>query len=254
NNYDYNEETCICDYKPKTSPNTTCTNGLFNLTSPRVVFYVCSLIPCIFIPIGYFMIFHQIHLSGQQVKRTGTSLTQTTIAMRRSQTTKVILRLLFVSIICISPICIFNIVQIVTCFNNPLRGLSVFLYCVYWIQYCANSFIYALSNKNYWFAYKQFLAYICCSDIPVPASMVSPLRGNQNIHNRSNHQLSIQPQPRVKTISEHIHGPSLDSAEIPNPDTASLASVITSDSIITYDRNTFAEGTPSWPHGPAIII
>ncbi|CAL4080306.1 unnamed protein product, partial [Meganyctiphanes norvegica] len=66
NNYDYNEETCICDYKPKTSPNSTCTNGLLNLTSPRVVFYVCSLIPCIFIPIGYFMIFHQIHLSEQQ--------------------------------------------------------------------------------------------------------------------------------------------------------------------------------------------
>ncbi|CAL4077445.1 unnamed protein product, partial [Meganyctiphanes norvegica] len=111
-----------CDYKPKTFLISTCTNGLHNLPSHRVVFYVCSLIPCIFIPIGYFLILYQIHLSGQQVERTGTRQTQTTIALRKSQSTKVILRLLFVSIICISPICIFNIVQIVTCFNNPLRG------------------------------------------------------------------------------------------------------------------------------------
>ncbi|CAL4080308.1 unnamed protein product, partial [Meganyctiphanes norvegica] len=178
NNYDYNEDTYRCDYI------SICTEpgDLSNLASPRGIFFVYkSLIPVILIPIGYFLILYQIYFSGQRMKESGTAHTRACMAIRRSQSMKVICRILVVFIICIFPLRIFNIVQTVWCFKEPLRELSITFYCIYWIQYCANNFIYVLSNKKYRFAYKQFLAFVSCSDIPVPTQRVFPPKVGQGM-------------------------------------------------------------------------
>ncbi|CAL4126134.1 unnamed protein product [Meganyctiphanes norvegica] len=212
NNYGYNEKTFKCDYLKNSSynettfkfdysNNSTCTPGWSNLVSPRGDFFFFKfIIFIIFIVMGYFVILYQIYFSGGSNKHIS-------MAIRRFQSTKVIRRLLFVYIICILPMCIFNIIQTYRCFNPKYIELNIVLYCIYFIQYFANNFIYALGNKKYRYAYKQFYAFVCCSEMPVPMQRAFPLQDDQ--------------------------ASSICSTESPNPDTASLASDKTSTSSMT---------------------
>ncbi|MPC69320.1 hypothetical protein E2C01_063542 [Portunus trituberculatus] len=92
---------------------------------------------------------------------------QRMIAIRRSRTTGVIVRLLFVYLVCVIPICIFNLME------GPKPGAhkdaGIVVYCIYWLQYCINNFIYVVSNGRYRRAYFQFLCWITCRHVPVPA-------------------------------------------------------------------------------------
>ncbi len=56
-------------------------------------------------------------------------------------------------VICVGPITVWNVMD--TSERNPNIGLS--LYCIYWIQYTLNFFIYAFQSAQFRQAYKDFL-------------------------------------------------------------------------------------------------
>ena len=89
------------------------------------------------------------------------------IAIRRSRTTGVIVRLLFVYLVCVIPICVFNLCEA----PNPgvHKDAGIVVYCLYWLQYCINNFIYVVSNGRYRRAYLQFLCWITCRRVPYPS-------------------------------------------------------------------------------------
>lgn len=80
------------------------------------------------------------------------------IAVRRSRTTKVYLRLISLFLICVIPICIWNITQ-----KNQMAGILI--YCIYYQQYCLNCLIYFFALPNYQKACGQLLARIMCREI-----------------------------------------------------------------------------------------
>ncbi|CAL4235810.1 unnamed protein product, partial [Meganyctiphanes norvegica] len=170
--------------------------------------------------------------------------TQTEVAMRRSRTTKVILRLLLVYIVCVIPICVFNIIQTITCFAKPLKDVGIFLYCIYWLQYCINNLIYVVSNDKYRFAYKQFIALLRCSKIPAPRrrTLYIPEAGQRDaiaiIRELGQAQPSEHDTTRPRTMSdvnaiEQSFSSSYSSKKKRKPHKeckGSLASICTSDS------------------------
>lgn len=82
------------------------------------------------------------------------------VAVRRSRTTRVIVKLLFVYLVCVIPVCVFNLYEA----PNPgkHKDVGIALYCLYWMQYCVNNFIYVVSNGRYRCAYYQFLCWVTC--------------------------------------------------------------------------------------------
>ena len=147
---------------------------------------------------------------------------QRMIAIRRSRTTGVIVRLLSVYLVCVIPICVFNLME------GPKPGAhkdaGIVVYCIYWLQYCINNFIYVVSNGRYRRAYFQFLCWITCRPVPVPALPCTTGRPNRckiyTLPNSPNLQESFD--PRLRTPSEceearrrmeqfRLHGNSLGS-------------------------------------------
>lgn len=124
------------------------------------------------------------------------------VAVRRSRTTRVIVKLLFVYLVCVIPICVFNLCEAPNPGKHKDTGIAV--YCLYWMQYCINNFIYVVSNGRYRRAYFQFLCWITCRHVPCP-SIPSTTGQHQrcqiyNIHKGATPQESLD--SRFRTPSE----------------------------------------------------
>lgn len=65
-----------------------------------------------------------------------------------------LLALLLLFLVCIIPICVYNVITLVTDKIHVPLGIAIFMN--YWIQYGINFLVYAASNANYRKAYKQF--------------------------------------------------------------------------------------------------
>lgn len=88
------------------------------------------------------------------------------IAMRRSRTTKVYVRLIGLFLICVIPICIWNITISENKLITPVNQiLGIILYCIYWQQYLLNCLIYFFDSPNYQNACGQLFARITCREI-----------------------------------------------------------------------------------------
>lgn len=86
--------------------------------------------------------------------------------MRNSKTTRVYLTLIGVYLVCVLPMCIWNLVvpeDEMGTVTNQIIGIV--FYCIYWLQYGVNSFIYFHSNPKYKLAYKQLLNRILCREL-----------------------------------------------------------------------------------------
>ncbi|XP_045599568.1 compound eye opsin BCRH2 [Procambarus clarkii] len=154
----YNADYVKCDF--------TYNRTEYRVFSPRTMFFALeSMVPCILILIGYLFILFQVHSSSNNVLsflRSRSS--QRSVSLRRSRTTRTIAKLLFVYLVCVIPICVYNI----SLGDNvsEKKELGIVLYCIYWSQYCINNFIYVVSNEKYRSAYCQFLYFLLCREIP----------------------------------------------------------------------------------------
>lgn len=95
-----------------------------------------------------------------------TSSTQMSMALRRSKTTRLIVMLLTLYLVCVIPVCIYNVViseEDLGKRDNQIIGIS--LYCLYWMQYGLNNFIYVVSNEKYRNAYRQLFCFLLCKDV-----------------------------------------------------------------------------------------
>ena len=90
-----------------------------------------------------------------------TNHTKRTMDLRNGRVTRIYIRLITVYLVCVIPICIWN----VTLGNENMHYtwnqiLGIILYCIYWLQYCINCFIYGISHPKYREAFKQFLRFL----------------------------------------------------------------------------------------------
>lgn len=122
--------------------------------------------------------------------------------------------------------------------TNQIIGIS--LYCVYWLQYALNSFIYFFACPNYQKAFKQLLSSILCRAVKprivhtrhkviFPLGIDNPTPGviyetTQNERNEStNHDL--------ESFEEMVCGNSLISVYIIDPEIGNLHRDMCSDSV-----------------------
>lgn len=214
--FGYNSYFVKCDFVD--------TNETLNsVISPRMVFFALeSAVPCVLILIGYLVILFQVYSSSAALSIFGSYSCQRMIAIRRSRTTGVIVRLLFVYLVCVIPICVFNLAEA----PNPgmHKNTGIIVYCIYWLQYCINNFIYVVSNGRYRRAYFQFLCWITCRPVPVPPLPATALQPNRcriyTLPVSSNLEGSLDPRFRTPSECEEarrrmqqsgLHGNSLGS-------------------------------------------
>nr|XP_053650580.1 neuropeptide CCHamide-1 receptor-like [Cherax quadricarinatus] len=156
--FSYNADYAKCDF--------TFNRTQYGVFSPRNMFFMLeSMIPCILIMIGYVVILVQVHTSSSHVLSFLRSRsTQRSVSLRRSRTTRVIVKLLLVYLVCVIPVCVYNIS--LGDDVSQKKELGIVLYCIYWFQYCINNFVYVVSNERYRNAYWQFLCFMLCREIP----------------------------------------------------------------------------------------
>lgn len=127
---------------------------------------------------------------------------QRMVAIRRSRTTRVIVILLSVYLLCVLPICVFNPYELLTPSEHKDAGIA--LYCLYWLQYCVNNFIYVVSNGRYRCAYYQFLCWVTCRSVPFPSTTSPRCQPHRckifTIHSSNNLQQPLD--SRFRTPSE----------------------------------------------------
>ncbi|XP_050710973.1 uncharacterized protein LOC126995459 isoform X2 [Eriocheir sinensis] len=195
--FGYNELFVKCDF-------VQVKEGSSASITPRIVFFALeSAVPCVLILIGYLVILFQVYSSSSTLSFFGSRDCQRMVAVRRSRTTRVIVKLLSVYLVCVIPVCVFNLCE----GSNPGRhkDIGIFLYCIYWPQYCVNNFIYVVSNGRYRCAYYQFLCLVTCRRVSFPATpsphCQPPHRGQiYSIHSSSTLQQPLD--SRFRTPSE----------------------------------------------------
>ncbi|RXG58754.1 hypothetical protein Avbf_14985, partial [Armadillidium vulgare] len=164
--FGYNQDTLKCDFMP--------TGNATYFVTPRVFFFALeSAVPCFLILIGYVVILMQVYSSKSFFTGNNsiTSATLMSMCLRRSKTTRLIMLLLTLYLVCVIPVCIYNVViheSELGETKNQIIGIA--LYCLYWIQYAANNFIYVVSNEKFRNVYRQFFSMILCRDIPSPCT------------------------------------------------------------------------------------
>ncbi|XP_037784545.1 protein trapped in endoderm-1-like [Penaeus monodon] len=144
-NFNYDEDTYKCDITNKTA---------------RMAFYaVESWVPCGLMLTGCFSIICQLWMHMKKLKNAGMAKEITEKRCRDMfKSTVLVLSLLLLFLVCVIPICVYNIKLIMeedlVSYDVPL---GIFIFMIYWIQYGVNYLVYAAINANYRKAYKQFV-------------------------------------------------------------------------------------------------
>ncbi|XP_063586370.1 melatonin receptor type 1B-like [Penaeus indicus] len=171
--FGYNPRTLKCDFIGKNGAN------------PRVLFFTMeTAIPCILIFIGNKFILVQVYSNNRRILSVMGSHTFQQAQLRRSRTTKVIVRLLIVFLVCVIPICLYNvIIKDDAPLHETVPELGIVLYCIYFLQYCINNFIYVVCFEKYRCAYYQFLCFILCRKVkPLTPVKTLPLRTSDQVY------------------------------------------------------------------------
>ncbi|CAL4070101.1 unnamed protein product, partial [Meganyctiphanes norvegica] len=104
----------------------------------KLFFFFYSLTPYLMVLVCYFLIMIQVYRSGKPFECTGTRHTRKRVALRNSSKIKMFSLIIFIFILFVSPMCIFNIcdIYIDDLKTEPSVGISI--YCFYWFQYALN--------------------------------------------------------------------------------------------------------------------
>ncbi|KAL7634084.1 UNVERIFIED_CONTAM: hypothetical protein RMT77_015412 [Armadillidium vulgare] len=166
--FGYNQNTLRCDFMP--------TGNASYLITPRVFFFgLQSTVPISFIIIGYFVILMQVYSSNRFI--TGYKSITTTVksmCIRKNKTTRLIIVMLTLFLVCVIPKCIYNVAIREDEFGEKKnQKIGIAMYCLCFVHYVANNFIYVISNEKYRNIYRQFFCMILCRDIPSPSTAIS---------------------------------------------------------------------------------
>lgn len=88
------------------------------------------------------------------------------------------------------------------------KEIGIVIYCIYWLQYCINNFIYVVSNEKYRSAYCQFVSFLLCREIrqqqpPPPTAAAHPKKHKQKVYSiTAKHSLQQPRASRIRTPSE----------------------------------------------------
>lgn len=194
--FGYNNITLKCDFMATSAE-----------ASPRIMFFTMeTAIPCILIFIGNNFILVQVYANNSRILSVMGSHACQQAQLRRSRTTSVIVRLLIVFLICVIPICLYNIIFIKddATLRETIPELGIVLYCIYFLQYCINNFIYVVCFEKYRCAYYQFLCFILCRKVePLTTAKAPPLRPSNQVYTISKPSGLQVPEKRfTRTPSE----------------------------------------------------
>ncbi|RXG74026.1 hypothetical protein Avbf_00885, partial [Armadillidium vulgare] len=165
--FGYNQNTLKCDFMP--------TGNASYLITPRVFFFgLQSTVPISFIIIGYFVILMQVYSSNRFI--TGYKSITTTVksmCIRKNKTTRLIIVILTLFLVCIIPKCIYNVAIHDSEFGEKRnKKIGIAVYCLYFVHYVANNFIYVVRNEKFRNIYHQFFCMILCREIPSPSTAI----------------------------------------------------------------------------------
>ena len=131
------------------------------------------------------------------------------LAVRRSKTTKLIVKLIMVYLICVIPVCVYNIVFLLIQDEleseklKDIQCLGVYLYAIYWLQYTVNHIIYVKSSDKFKSALTQLLYLIFYCKFKRPSILTNQFKENErSLHHRRNTEPEI-----CYTISQEIPNP-----------------------------------------------
>lgn len=157
--FGYNNETYKCDFiKSNETRNDRMT--------PRLTFFAVYLsIPLSLIICCYSFIIYQVCASSNLLERHGTHQNRSEASTRKSRTTTIIIGIISVFLVAVLPMSLWNIIQEAKGWENDSIEVGISLYCLYWLQYCVNSIIYAISSVKFRRAYVQFLQLITCRKV-----------------------------------------------------------------------------------------
>ena len=113
------------------------------------------------------------------------------------------LRLIFVYLFCVIPICIWNIMFSVRG-QSPEDNMAlsgILLYCLYWLQYGINWIIYFFNNPRYRRAFKQLISCILRKDLKPIRQYPRQMLRRTKLPNRI-----FIVSDRVPSIVSGIHG------------------------------------------------
>ncbi|XP_037783792.1 G-protein coupled receptor moody-like [Penaeus monodon] len=194
-NFGYNSMTLKCDFID--------TNG----ANPRILFFTMeTAIPCILIFIGNNFILIQVYSNNSRILSVMGSHAFQQAQLRRSRTTSVIVRLLIVFLVCVIPICLYNIIFVRdnVSLHETIPELGIVLYCIYFLQYYINNFIYVVCFEKYRCAYYQFLCFILCRKVKAVTPVKTlPLRPSDQVYTISSpHGLQVPQRRFPRTPSE----------------------------------------------------
>nr|XP_053650579.1 protein trapped in endoderm-1-like [Cherax quadricarinatus] len=118
-----------------------------------------SLLPCCLRLVGSLSIICQISRNTRMLRQAGMPKELVRRRYRRMlRSAGLLLALLLLFLVCVVPICLYNIVNLATDRDDVPIGIAIFMF--YWIQYGVNFLVYGASNQAYRKAYAQFFRHM----------------------------------------------------------------------------------------------
>ena len=123
-------------------------------TYPRQVLYgIGFTVPCVATTLSYLIIWYYMWSNHRYLKIVGHSDLKKIITKKEMKTTWTLFMVCFCYFIFVMPITLVNVVNVKL--DEPKLHLALF--CVYWLQYSLNFFIYAGRSEQYRKAYSYFI-------------------------------------------------------------------------------------------------
>lgn len=95
------------------------------------------------------------------------------MCIRKNKTTRLIIVILTLFLVCVIPKCIYNVAIHDSEFGEKRnKKIGIAVYCLYFVHYVANNFIYVVSNEKFRNIYHQFFCMILCREIPSPSTAI----------------------------------------------------------------------------------
>ena len=142
--FGYNCRVGKCDFIPSKNGH----NGL------QVYLYAIGFsVPCIMTSLSYIMICWYVRSTNKYLKEVGHGNIRKIITKREIRTTWTLFMICFCYFLFVMPMALVNMIDV----EGEYPHVHLALFCLYWLQYSLNFFVYAARSEQYRKAYSYFL-------------------------------------------------------------------------------------------------
>ena len=114
---------------------------------------------------------------------------------------------MFVFLLCVGPICIYNIFFVINYQESKKSSLQcwgIYLYCIYFLQYCVNCVIYCYVHDRFRSAFKQLFSKLFGKVFETPTLIDTlssqPIKGERSTVMQENKSYNnVDSQSRIET-------------------------------------------------------